>query len=63
MNKYKQLLETILIEETYKEFFQAALKKFDVKSPNDFKTDEDKKKFFDYIDKNWKGDGEKPEKS
>tara|TARA_Y100000593_G_scaffold92733_1_gene185272 strand:- start:3620 stop:4723 length:1104 start_codon:yes stop_codon:yes gene_type:complete len=40
----------------YEEFFQAALKKFGVDSPDDFKSDEDKKKFFDYVDKNWKGE-------
>ena len=40
----------------YEEFFQAALKKFGVESPDDFKTDEKKKEFFDYVDKNWKGE-------
>ena len=45
----------------YEEFFQAALKKFGVESPDDFKTDEKKKEFFDYVDKNWKGDKEKKE--
>ena len=39
----------------YEEFFQSALKKFGVDSPADFKSDEEKKKFFDYIDKNNKG--------
>ena len=40
----------------YDEFFQAALKKFGVESPEDFKSDEDKKEFFNYIEKNWKGE-------
>ena len=39
----------------YEEFFQSALKKFGVNSPADFKSDEEKKKFFDYVDKNYKG--------
>ena len=39
-------------KEEYQKFFQAALKKFGAKSPADM-DDEKKKKFFDYIDKNW----------
>jgi len=39
-------------EGTYEEFFQSALKKFGVSSPNDL--DDDKKDdFFNYIDSNW----------
>ena len=45
-------------EEEYKVFFAKALKKFKVNSPADFKSDEEKKKFFDYIDKNYKGKSE-----
>jgi len=47
--------ETIRTEgskEEYQKFFNAALKKFGAKSPADM-DDEKKKKFFDYIDKNW----------
>jgi len=40
----------------YEEFFKSALKKFGVESPADFKSDEEKKKFFDYVDKNYKGE-------
>ena len=40
----------------YEKFFKAALKKFGVSSPADFKSDEEKKKFFDYVDKNYKGE-------
>ena len=40
----------------YEEFFKKALKKFGVNSPADFKSDEEKKKFFDYVDKNYKGE-------
>ena len=43
----------------YEEFFKSALKKFGVDSPADFKSDEEKKKFFDYVDKNYDaGEGE-----
>ena len=48
-------------KEAYKKFFDAALKKFKIKSPADLESDEDKKKFYDYIDKNWEGDNEKKE--
>ncbi|MBT4661516.1 MAG: hypothetical protein HOC18_06395 [Candidatus Marinimicrobia bacterium] len=47
-------------KEEYEKFFQSALKKFGVKSPAELEDDK-KKKFFDYVDKNWKGDGEKKE--
>ena len=48
-------------KEAYQKFFNKALKKFKVKSPADFKSDEEKKKFYDYIDKGWEGDNEKAE--
>ena len=41
--------------EDYETFFKAALKKFGVSDPGDFKSDEEKKKFFNYVDKNYKG--------
>ena len=41
----------------YEEFFQSALKKFGVDSPADL-DGEKKKEFFNYIDKNYKGDHE-----
>ena len=44
--------------EEYEKFFRGALKKFGVKSPADFKSDEEKKKFFDYVDKEYKGSNE-----
>ena len=47
-------------KEEYMKFFAATLKKYGVKSPSEL-SDEDKKKFFDEIDKGWKGDNEKPE--
>jgi hypothetical protein len=40
----------------YEAFFRKALKKFGVDSPADFKSDDEKKKFFDYIEKNYTGE-------
>jgi hypothetical protein len=45
-------------KEAYQKFFKKTLEKFGVDSPADFKSDEEKKKFFDYIDKKWKADHE-----
>lgn len=50
-------------KEAYEKFFKSALKKFKVDSPADFKSDEEKKKFFDYIDKNYKADNEETQKN
>ena len=43
-------------KEEYTKFFNAAMKKFGIDSPADLKSDEEKKKFFDYVDKNYKGE-------
>ena len=40
----------------YEAFFKKAMKKFGVDSPADFDSDEEKKKFFDYIEKNYTGE-------
>ena len=53
---------TVEDKEAYEKFFKSALKKFGVDSPADFKSDEEKKKFFDYVDKNYKADNEETEK-
>ena len=45
-------------KEAYQKFFNKALKKFGIDSPADLKSDEEKKKFYDYIDKNWTADHE-----
>jgi len=45
-------------DDGYDEFFQAALKKFGVKGIGELDK-EKKKEFFNYVDKNWKGDKEK----
>ena len=51
-------LEADAVQEgTYEDFFQSALKKFGVSSPEDL-SDEAKVKFFDYVDKNWSAKSE-----
>ena len=47
-------------KEEYQKFFDKKLKKYGVNSPEDL-SDEEKKKFFNEIDKEWKGDNEKAE--
>ena len=42
----------------YEKFFRKALKKFGVDSPADFESEEKKKEFFDYVDKEYKADKE-----
>ena len=44
-------------KEAYKKFFNAKLKKYGVTSPSQLKGD-DKKKFYNEIDKEWQGDNE-----
>ena len=44
-------------DDGYKAFFQKALKKWGVSCPDKIK-DEDKKEFYDYVDRNWKADKE-----
>ena len=43
-------------KEEYTKFFNSALKKFKIDSPADLKSDAEKKKFFNYVDKNYKGE-------
>jgi hypothetical protein len=45
-------------EGDYEEFFQAAMKKFGISSPDELESDEKKKKFFNYVDKNYKAKAE-----
>ena len=42
-------------EGDYEAFFQKAMKKFGISSPDQLKDDEAKKKFFNYVDDNYKG--------
>ena len=51
-------IETADIEENaYEKFFQGAMKKFGISSPDEL-DDDKKKKFFNYVDKNYKADNE-----
>jgi len=63
LSKYFEINERIddqIKEEdsAYQEFFRKALEKFGVKSPNDFKSDEEKKKFFSYVENNYQAKNE-----
>lgn len=44
-------------KEEYQKFFDKKLKKYGVDSPDDL-SDEEKKKFYDEVDKEWKADHE-----
>ena len=44
-------------ENAYEKFFQGAMKKFGISSPDELKDDK-KKAFFNYVDKNYKADNE-----
>ena len=45
-------------EGDYEAFFQKAMKKFGISSPDEL-DDEEKKKFFNYVDKNYSAKNEK----
>ena len=45
-------------EGDYEEFFQSAMKKFGISSPDELGSDEEKKKFFNYVDKNYQAKSE-----
>ena len=45
-------------EGDYEAFFQKAMKKFGIKSPDELGSDEKKKEFFNYVDKNYKAKAE-----
>ena len=61
LGRYYEIGETVTEEtgdkEEYQKFFNAALKKYVVSSPDDL-DDEKKKEFYDYVDANWEGDNE-----
>ena len=61
LGRYYEIGEVVKEEtgdkEEYQKFFNSALKKFGVSSPDDL--DDDKKKdFYNYVDANWQGDNE-----
>ena len=47
-------IEYEIKEGDYEDFFEKAMKKFGINSPSDLKSDEEKKKFFNYVDANYK---------
>jgi len=51
--------EVLEEEKDYQSFFQAMLKKHGVSSPDEFKSDDEKKAFFNKVDSTWKGVSEK----
>ena len=61
LGRYYEIGEVVKEEtgdkEEYQKFFNAALKKYGVSSPDDL-DDEKKKEFYDYVDANWEGDNE-----
>jgi len=61
LGRYYEIGETVTEEtgdkEEYQKFFNSALKKYGVSSPDDL-DDDKKKEFYDYVDANWEGDNE-----
>ena len=61
LGRYYEVGEVVKEEtgdkEEYQKFFNSALKKFGVSSPDDL-DDDKKKEFYNYFDKNWQGDNE-----
>jgi len=61
LGRYYEIGETVTEvagdKEEYQKFFDAALKKYGISSPDEL-DDEKKKDFYNYIDANWKGDNE-----
>jgi uncharacterized protein (DUF2267 family) len=55
LGRYYKMNESSLREESsdYQRFFMRAMKKFGVKSPDDFKNDKKRKAFFNWVDKNY----------
>ena len=55
-NRLMEMIRQIIKEEktAYQEFFEKALAKFGVKSPDELEG-EKKEMFFNYVDKNWQG--------
>ena len=50
----KNVIKNLKEETEYQKFFAKALKKYGKSSPSEM-SDDEKKEFFDYVDRNWKG--------
>ena len=59
-SRYIDILNKLREETEYQKFFKSAMKKFGIKSPGELDGDKEKK-FYDYVDKNWKGKNEPKE--
>ena len=58
VNRFGDELEDDAVQEgTYEDFFQSALEKWGVSAPDEL-DDEEKVKFFNYVDKNWSAKSE-----
>ena len=57
-DKDKEEYGSTIKEGDYEAFFQKAMKKFGISSPDELGSDEKKKKFFNYIDTNYKAKAE-----
>lgn len=55
MGKYKHIITKLTEDSEYQKFFMDALKKFNVSDIGSFKSEDEKKKFFNYVDANYKG--------
>jgi hypothetical protein len=55
LNKYYNISPSVNEGADYQKFFVDAMKKFNVKSPADFKDAKKKQEFFDFVDANYKG--------
>jgi|TARA_R100000030_G_scaffold96474_1_gene84650 hypothetical protein len=56
--KEKEESDDTIKEGDYEAFFQSAMKKYGIKSPDELGSDEKKKEFFNYVDKNYKAKSE-----
>ena len=54
LSRYYKMNPVMTEGDDYQKFFMSAMKKFNVKSPGDFKDEKKKKEFFDYVDANYK---------
>ena len=50
----KDVIKKLKEDTEYQQFFTKALKKYGKSSPSEM-SDDEKKEFFDYVDRNWKG--------
>lgn len=56
--KTSHIIKRLREDSAYQEFFQKAMKKFDISSPSDLKDPEKKKNFFNYVDSNYSAKSE-----